>query len=44
MTLSDYNTPGESEKIGKQEFRRTDFGNRILEAETEGGGGSEGCA
>ncbi len=27
---------------GKQEFRRTDFGSRLLAAEGEGGGGSEG--
>jgi len=34
-----------SEMIGKQEFRRTDFGSRLLAAEGEGGGGSEseGC-
>jgi len=46
MTLSDYSTPGESEKVGKQEFRRTDFCNRLLAAEGEGAGGSEGegCA
>jgi hypothetical protein len=29
-------------KVGKQEFRRTDFGSRLLEAEGEGEGGSEG--
>jgi hypothetical protein len=28
--------------VGKQEFRRTDFGSRLLAAEGEGGGGSEG--
>ncbi len=28
--------------IGKQEFRRTDFGSRLLAAEGEEGGGSEG--
>jgi len=28
--------------FGKQEFRRTDFGSRLLAAEGEGGGGSEG--
>ncbi len=28
--------------IGKQDFRRTDFGSRLLAAEGEGGGGSEG--
>ncbi len=27
---------------GKHEFRRTDFGSRLLPAEGEGGGGSEG--
>ncbi len=27
---------------GKQEFRRTDFGSRLLAAEGEEGGGSEG--
>ncbi len=27
---------------GKQEFRRTDFGSRLLAVEDEGGGGSEG--
>jgi hypothetical protein len=28
-------------KAGKQEFRRTDFGSRLLAAEGEGGGGGE---
>jgi hypothetical protein len=28
--------------IGKQDFRRTDFGSRLLAAEGEGGVGSEG--
>jgi len=27
------------QSIGKQEFRRTDFGSRLLAAEDEGGGG-----
>jgi hypothetical protein len=27
--------------VGKQEFRRTDFGSRLLEAEGEGGVGNE---
>jgi len=27
---------------GKQEFRRTNYGSRLLAAEGEGGGGSEG--
>ncbi len=27
---------------GKQEFRRTDFGSRLLAADGEGGGGSKG--
>jgi hypothetical protein len=27
---------------GKQEFRRTDFGSRLLATEDEGRGGSEG--
>ncbi len=27
---------------GKQDFRRTDFGSRLLAAEGEGGGGREG--
>jgi hypothetical protein len=27
---------------GEQEFRRTDFGGRLLEDDGEGGGGSEG--
>ncbi len=31
-----------SEVLGKQEFRRMDFGSRLLPAEGEGGGGSEG--
>jgi hypothetical protein len=29
-------------RLGKQDFRRTDFGSRPLAAEGEGGGGSEG--
>ncbi len=29
-------------KDGKQDFRRTDFGSRLLAAEGEGRGGSEG--
>ncbi len=28
---------------GKQEFRRTDFGSRLLAAEGEGGGGEDRC-
>jgi hypothetical protein len=28
-----------TKKNGKQEFRRTDFGSRLLAAESEGGGG-----
>jgi hypothetical protein len=31
-----------SRSRGKQEFHRTDFGSRLLAAEGEGGGGSEG--
>jgi hypothetical protein len=29
-------------RAGKQDFRRTDFGSRLLAAEGEGGGDSEG--
>jgi hypothetical protein len=28
---------------GKQEFRRTDFGSRLLAAESQGGSEGEGC-
>jgi hypothetical protein len=30
-----------SKIFGKQDFRRTDFGSRLLAAEGKGGGGSE---
>jgi hypothetical protein len=33
---------GTSRFLGKQDFRRTGFGSRLLAAEGEGGGGSEG--
>jgi len=29
--------------LGKQEFRRTDFGSRLLATEGEGGGGEDRC-